>query len=75
MRIVAHSIHPRVSIYRDCKRPIKLTLGDIRFEMSKGEAIDLANALADAVESVDTPEGVTGCHAQDTAPTEPNAPA
>lgn len=52
MRIVAHSINRRISTYRDCKRPIKLTLGDIRFEMSKGEAIDLANALADAVEEI-----------------------
>jgi hypothetical protein len=58
MRICSHAVKPRVSIMAGTVRPVRLhTVPGITYGLTEAEAIDLVNALADAVDELHSHEG------------------
>lgn len=52
MRVFS-TVHPEVTHRAGTKQPVVLHIGGLRFQMTKSEALRLADALADAVEALE----------------------
>ncbi len=50
MRICAASVSAEVTHTDSSARPIRMRLGAVRYDMSRAEAVELANDLIDAIE-------------------------